>query len=59
MGPSGYKFGKYWRLGLPLSIIVVLVAMPMLMLVWPFFKTAPMHSTHAIALPKRTPLHLG
>ena len=36
MGPGGYKFGDYWRLGLPLSIIVVLVGVPMLMLVWPF-----------------------
>lgn len=36
MGPGGYRFGDYWRLGAPLSIIVVLVAVPMLMLVWPF-----------------------
>jgi len=36
MGPGGYKFGDYWRLGAPLSVIVVLVAVPMLMLVWPF-----------------------
>lgn len=36
MGPGGYKFGDYWRLGLPLSILVVLVGVPMLMLVWPF-----------------------
>ena len=35
MGPGGYRFGDYWRLGLPLSIIVVLVAVPALMLVWP------------------------
>ena len=36
MGPGGYKFGDYWRLGLPLSVLVVLVAVPMLILVWPF-----------------------
>ncbi|MBU1307368.1 MAG: SLC13 family permease [Alphaproteobacteria bacterium] len=36
MGPGGYKFGDYWRLGAPLSLIVVIVAVPMLMLVWPF-----------------------
>ena len=36
MGPGGYKFGDYWRLGLPLSVLVVLVGVPMLMLVWPF-----------------------
>jgi len=35
MGPGGYRFGDYWRLGLPLSIIVVLVGVPVLMLVWP------------------------
>lgn len=35
MGPGGYRFSDYPRLGLPLSIIVVLVAVPMLMLVWP------------------------
>ena len=34
MGPGGYRFGDYWRLGLPLSILVVLVAVPMLILVW-------------------------
>lgn len=36
MGPGGYKFGDYWRLGAPLSLIVVLVGVPMLMLIWPF-----------------------
>jgi di/tricarboxylate transporter len=36
MVPGGYRFGDYWRLGLPLSILVVVVAVPMLMLVWPF-----------------------
>ncbi len=35
MGPGGYKFGDYWRLGLPLSIIVILVATPLIVLVWP------------------------
>ena len=35
MGPGGYKFSDYPRLGLPLSFIVVIVAVPMLMLVWP------------------------
>ncbi|QQR40486.1 SLC13 family permease [Devosia rhizoryzae] len=36
MVPGGYKFGDYWRLGLPLSILVVIVAVPALMIVWPF-----------------------
>jgi di/tricarboxylate transporter len=35
MGPGGYRFGDYSRLGLPLSAIVVLVAVPMLLMVWP------------------------
>jgi di/tricarboxylate transporter len=36
LGPGGFQFGDYWRLGLPLEAIVVIVAVPMLMLVWPF-----------------------
>ncbi len=36
MGPGGYRFGDYWRLGLPLSILVVLVGVPMIALVFPF-----------------------
>jgi di/tricarboxylate transporter len=35
MGPGGYRFSDYPRLGLPLSFLVVLVAVPTLMLVWP------------------------
>ncbi|WP_431270497.1 SLC13 family permease [Dankookia sp. P2] len=35
MGPGGYRFGDYWRLGLPLSIIVIAVGVPMIALVWP------------------------
>jgi di/tricarboxylate transporter len=35
MGPGGYRFGDYWKLGLPLSVIVILVAVPMLLVVWP------------------------
>ena len=35
MGPGGYKFGDYWRLGLPLSFIVVAVATPLIVIVWP------------------------
>jgi di/tricarboxylate transporter len=36
MGPGGYKFGDYWRMGLPLEIVIVLVAIPMICFVWPF-----------------------
>ena len=35
MGPGGYRFGDYWRLGLPLSIIVTLVAVPLILFFWP------------------------
>lgn len=35
MGPGGYKFGDYWRLGLPLSILVVLAGVPLILWVWP------------------------
>lgn len=34
MGPGGYRFGDYWRLGLPLSLLVIVVSVPMLLLVW-------------------------
>jgi di/tricarboxylate transporter len=35
MGPGGYRFGDYARLGAPLSLIVILLAVPMILLVWP------------------------
>jgi di/tricarboxylate transporter len=35
LGPGGYRFGDYWRMGLPLEILVVVVALPMILLVWP------------------------
>ncbi|MDA0424689.1 SLC13 family permease [Stutzerimonas frequens] len=35
MAPGGYRFGDYWRLGLPLSILVVLCAVPTILWIWP------------------------
>ncbi len=35
MGPGGYRFGDYWRLGLPLSVIVVAAGVPLITLFWP------------------------
>lgn len=35
MGPGGYRYSDYARLGAPLSLLVVLVATPLLLLVWP------------------------
>lgn len=35
MGPGGYRFSDYWRMGLPLEILVVAVGLPMILWVWP------------------------
>ena len=35
MGPGGYRFSDYWRLGLPLSIIVLLAGTPLILYFWP------------------------
>ena len=35
MGPGGYRFTDYWRLGLPLEIVVIAIAVPMILWVWP------------------------
>jgi di/tricarboxylate transporter len=35
MGTGGYRFSDYPRLGLPLSLIIVLTAVPALMVFWP------------------------
>ena len=34
MGPGGYRFGDYWRLGLPLDLVILCVAAPMIVQVW-------------------------
>ncbi|WP_243075537.1 SLC13 family permease [Microbacterium sp. SS28] len=36
MDPAGYQFGDYWKLGLPLAILFLLVAVFYVPLVWPF-----------------------
>lgn len=35
LGPGGYQFGDYWRMGLPLEILIILIAVPLILLVWP------------------------
>ncbi len=35
LGPGGFRFGDYWRLGLPLELLVIAVGAPMILLVWP------------------------
>ncbi|MEO8847271.1 MAG: SLC13 family permease [Casimicrobiaceae bacterium] len=35
MGPGGYRFGDYWRLGLPLTLMVLLIGTPLIVWKWP------------------------
>ena len=35
LGPGGYSFGDYWRMGLPLEVIVVAVSIPSILVFWP------------------------
>jgi di/tricarboxylate transporter len=35
LGPGGFKFGDYWRLGMPLEILVIVVSVPALLWFWP------------------------
>jgi di/tricarboxylate transporter len=35
LGPGGFSFRDYWRLGLPIEILVVAVGVPVLLVVWP------------------------
>ncbi len=35
LGPGGYSFGDYWRMGLPLEVLVVFVSIPAILVFWP------------------------
>jgi len=35
MGPGGYRFGDYWRMGLPLELLIIAVSVPLILLFWP------------------------
>ncbi|WP_187430894.1 hypothetical protein ROLI_009470 [Roseobacter fucihabitans] len=35
LSAGGYSFGDYWRMGLPLEVLIVAVSIPMILLVWP------------------------
>jgi di/tricarboxylate transporter len=35
MGPGGYHFSDYWRMGLPLEILIIIITLPMILWVWP------------------------
>jgi di/tricarboxylate transporter len=35
LGPGGFRFGDYWRMGLPLDLIVIALGIPVLLWAWP------------------------
>ncbi|ATF17793.1 SLC13 family permease [Phaeobacter gallaeciensis] len=35
LGPGGYQFGDYWRIGLPLEVLIIAVSIPSILLFWP------------------------
>jgi di/tricarboxylate transporter len=35
LGPGGYRFGDYWKMGLPLEIIIVVISVPLILRFWP------------------------
>lgn len=35
MGPGGYKFSDYWRMGLPLEILITVISVPTILWMWP------------------------
>ncbi len=35
LGPGGYQFGDYWRIGLPLEVLVIAVSIPAILVFWP------------------------
>jgi len=35
LGPGGYKFSDYWKMGLPLEILIVLIGTPLIIHFWP------------------------
>lgn len=34
MGPGGYRFGDYWRLGLPLEVLIAALGVPLIVATW-------------------------
>jgi di/tricarboxylate transporter len=35
LGPGGYRFGDYWRMGLPLELLIVAAGVPLILFFWP------------------------
>ncbi len=42
MAPGGYRFGDYWRMGLPLSVLITVVAVPLILYFWPMAAALPL-----------------
>jgi di/tricarboxylate transporter len=36
MGPGGYHFGDYWRMGLPITVLFLALGTPLILWIWPF-----------------------
>ena len=53
MGPGGYRFGDYWRLGLPLSLIVLVVGVPLIAFFWPISILRSCRRLRAGSAPRR------
>jgi len=53
LGPGGFRFGDYWRLGLPVQLVVIVVSIPVLLVVWPLqVGGAPGGGPHIRPLPR-------
>lgn len=35
LGPGGFRFGDYWRMGVPMDVLIICVTLPTLLWVWP------------------------
>lgn len=35
LGPGGYRFSDYWRMGLPLEVLIVILGTPLILYFWP------------------------
>ena len=42
LGPGGYRFGDYWRVGLPLEIVIAILGTPLIVQFWPLLNKMPL-----------------
>jgi di/tricarboxylate transporter len=40
LGPGGYRFGDYWRMGLPLEVMILGISVPLILYFFPLFPSA-------------------